>query len=155
MRSAYLSLLAGLFVVCGSQSAMGYLEFHKEWVKMYVDEEDESEENQEFVKLVTKGKTRCLVCHQGKKKKNHNPYGIHFLERLSKEDKKDEEKIVEALTEVGELPIDPEGDPDDTITYNELIERKEFPGGEVDKLMEEPEEDADDESENEESDDEE
>lgn len=143
MHRFFMSLLVMLFVVGGSQSALGYMQFYKEWVKMYVDEEDESEENQEYIELVVKDKkNRCLICHQGKKKKHHNAYGNHFLGKLTKDDKKDEEKIIEVLKEVGEMPVDPEADPEDedTITYDDLIARKELPGGDLEDLQEEPEE---------------
>lgn len=143
MHRFFMSLLVALFVISGSQSALGYMQFYKEWVNMYVDEEDESEENKEYIELVVKDKkNRCLICHQGKKKSNHNEYGKHFIGKLTKDDKKDVEKIEEVLTEVGKMPVDPEADPEaeDTLTYNDLIERKELPGGDLEALQEEPEE---------------
>ena len=142
MRQIYVTLLLVFLATLGARSANAFVEFHKEWVKMYIDQDDESEANQDYIKLVAKGKYRCLVCHQGKKKKNHNPYGDHFVGEIGKEDKKDVDKIVELLTEVGKLPVDPEDDPEDedTITYNDLIVKKQFPGGELEDLEEEPEE---------------
>ena len=148
MRQFYVTLLLLLLASLGSRSALGFVEFHKEWVKMYIDEEDDSEEMAEYKKLVAKGKFRCLVCHQGKKKSNHNAYGKHFIGVIGKEDKKDTEKIVEALEEIGEMKVDPEADPDDeeAESYNDLIAKKEFPGGELEDLEEEPEEEEEEDS---------
>ncbi len=149
MRQFYVTLLLMCLATLGTQSALGFVEFHKEWVKMYIDQDDDSEETKDYIKLVAKGKYRCLVCHQGKKKDNHNPYGQYFVGRLVKDDKKDTDKIVEVLAEVGKLPVDPEADPDadDTITYNDVIARKEFPGGKLEDLEAEPEKDEESESE--------
>jgi hypothetical protein len=140
MRIFYTVLLLMFVASLGTRSASGFVEFHKEWVKMYIDDEDDSEANQDYIKLVAKGKHRCLVCHQGKKKDNHNPYGIHFVGELGKDDKKDTDKIVEWLTKVGEMPVDP--DAEDSLTYNDLIQRKEFPGGKLEDLEAEPKEEG-------------
>lgn len=141
MRQYYVTLLLVLLATCGSRSALGFVEFHKQWVEMYIDADDDSEEAAEYEKLVAKGKFRCLVCHQGKKKDNRNPYGKHFEKLLTKEDKKDTEKIIAALKEVGEMPVDPEADVDDpdTETYNDRIAKKEFPGGALEDLEKDPE----------------
>ncbi len=145
MRRLCLTLLLICLATMATKRAFAFVEFHKEWVKMYIDMDDDSEENQEYIKLVAKGKYRCLVCHQGKKKDNHNPYGKHFVGNIGKEDKKDTEKIVEWLEKVGAMPVDPEADPEDedTLKYNDLIERKEFPGGDLEDLEAEPEEQED------------
>ncbi len=142
MRQLYVTFLLMFTATFVASSADAFVEFHKEWVKKYIDMDDDSEENKDYIKLVAKGKYRCLVCHQGKKKKNHNAYGKFFVGELGKEDKKDTDKIVEWLDKVGEMPVDPEADPDeeDTLTYNDLIERKEFPGGKLEDLEEEPKE---------------
>lgn len=141
MRQFYVTLLLLFLATTVTQNALGFVEFHKAWVKMYIDEDDDSEEMDEYKSMVAKGKNRCLVCHQGKKKKNHNVYGKHFVGELTKEDKKDEDKINEVLERVGEMKVD--ADDDDSMTYNEVIEKKEFPGGDLEDLQEEPEEDDD------------
>lgn len=140
MRPFYVLMMAMFLAATASQSAFGFVEFHKEWVKMYVDEDDDSEEAEEYRGLVAKGKYRCLVCHQGKKKDNHNPYGIHFVGVLGKEDKKDTEKIVQTLEEIGKMHSDP--DDEESPTYNELIADHKWPGGTLEELEEEPAEDA-------------
>ena len=101
---------------------------------MYVDEESDSE----LAMLVKNKKQRCLVCHQGKKKKNHNPYGIHLTDMLDKKkDKKDVDKIVASLKKVAELRSDPEDD--SSPTYGELIAAGKLPGGSLEDLLKEPE----------------
>ena len=144
MRHLSIAILFMLIASLGSQNAYGFLEFHKEWVKMYIDETDKSEENQDYIKLVAKGKYRCLVCHQGKKKTNHNAYGTYFVGAIGKDDKKDTAKIIDTLTKVGKLPVDPDADPEveGTLTYNDVIARKEFPGGPLEDLEQEPEDEA-------------
>lgn len=136
MRRFYVLMTAMFLASSATQAAFGFVEFHKEWVKMYIDEEDESEEADEYRGLVAKGKYRCLVCHQGKKKDNHNPYGMHFVGVLGKDDKKDTDKIVETLEEVGKMHSDP--DDEESPTYNELIAEKKFPGGTLEELEAEP-----------------
>ncbi|MGI9455766.1 MAG: hypothetical protein ACR2NU_04350 [Aeoliella sp.] len=142
MRKTLLVLLVGTLVLGRGESAFAIKQFYDQWIEMYVDEEDDSDEAVEYKEIVTDSKTRCLVCHQGKKKKHHNPYGKHLKELLTKDDKEDTEKIIEALEEVGELPFDPEADPEDedTIDFNEVIKKHELPGGELEDLQEEPEE---------------
>lgn len=140
MRQFYIALLLLFLATTITQNALGFVEFHKAWVKMYIDENDDSEEMEEYKSMVAKGKNRCLVCHQGKKKENHNAYGMHFVGELTKEDKKDEEKINEVLEKVGKMPVSE----DDSATYNDRIAKKQFPGGELEDLQEEPEEDEDD-----------
>jgi hypothetical protein len=142
MRQFSVTLLLMFVATLAAQSSHAFVEFHKQWVAMYIDENDDSEATKEYIKLVAKGKYRCLVCHQGKKKTNHNPYGDHFVGVIGKDDKKDDEKIIKVLTEVGKLPFDPEADPDaeDTVTYNDRIAEKKFPGGELEELEAEPEE---------------
>ena len=81
MRNLGLMLLVGLFVVCGSaRPALAILPFFKEFTKLYENQDPESD----LGMLLKNKKQRCLVCHQGKKKKNHNPYGMHFVGMLDK-----------------------------------------------------------------------
>lgn len=137
MRKLVLPVMAAAVAVGGWQTAFGFLEFQKVWIDLYVDKTDKSEENQEYVKLVSRGTTRCLVCHQGRKRTNHNPYGQHFIHGvLTEDDKKDKEKIVRILTEVGKLPADPNDEA--TVTYNDLIAAKKLPGGTLEDLKKDP-----------------
>ena len=83
-------------------------------------------------------KAKCFNCHQGKKsKKNRNAYGVELSKLLDKKkDKKEKEKIIEALKKVGEMHT-VEGD-DSSPTYAELIADGKLPGGTVEDSMKEP-----------------
>ncbi|QDU57695.1 hypothetical protein [Aeoliella mucimassa] len=140
MRQFYVTLLLVFLASVGTERAFGFMEFHKEWVKMYIDEDDESEEMAEYEKLAAKGSSKCLVCHQGKKKSNRNAYGKLFEGKLSKDDKKDPEKIAKVLEEVGKMKVD--SDKEDSLTYDEVIAKKELPGGTLEELKEEPKEES-------------
>lgn len=137
MRRLCLILLLMGLATMATRRASAFAEFHKQWVETYVDDSDESEEAKDYERLVAKGKYRCLVCHQGKKKDNHNPYGKLFIGKIGKDDKKDADKIAKVIKEIGEMKSD--ADDDDSATYDELIEKKEFPGGKLEDLEKEPE----------------
>ena len=74
-----------------------------------------------YPKVKAAKKTRCYVCHVGKKKKNHNAYGKALAKALPKKKTKDVKKIKKALEKVakenkkfaeklkkGELPVKPQ-----------------------------------------------
>ncbi len=136
MRKIGLILLVGTLVLGSGESALAFKEFYLQWVEMYVDKDDASEENVAYNKIVGGSKTRCFVCHQGKKKKNRNAYGLHLSELLSKEDRKDTAKIIESLKQVGEIASDPNDEKAET--YNQRISKHLLPGGELEKLKEDP-----------------
>lgn len=130
-------LLAALLVTtvwCSSaQPVQAVAGFQKVFLKHYIEDHPD----EEYVKFV-KTKAKCWVCHQGKKRKNHNPYGEHLEELLDKKkDAKDEEKIVKALETVGKLPSDPENK--ESPTYAELIAAGKLPGGTLEEVKKEPE----------------
>ena len=115
-----------------AQSALAVLQFQKEFVNLYVGEDKESDWATE-VKAA-----KCFVCHQGKKKKNHNPYGQHFEPLLDKKkDAKNPEKIIEALKKVADMHS-VEGD-DKSPTFGELIKSGKLPGGPLEESKKEPE----------------
>jgi hypothetical protein len=125
-------------VLAGScSSAYAFKEFHDQWLEMYIDDADTSKEATEYSDLVTGAKTKCLVCHQGKTKKQHNAYGLHFVGVIDKTHKKDVDKIKQVLKDVGAKKSDPE-DPS-SKTYDELIKEFELPGGKLEDLQKEPE----------------
>ncbi|WP_425396079.1 hypothetical protein [Aeoliella sp.] len=142
MRRLESMFVAVLLLVLGCQSALAHVQFQKQWVEMYIDKADKSPENKAYIKQVAKGKDRCLVCHQGKKRHHYNAYGEHFIGNLTEDDKKDDEKIVEWLTKVGKMPFDPEDE--GSPTYDDRIAEKKFPGGEVEELRKEVEDDDED-----------
>ncbi|TWT73461.1 hypothetical protein Pla123a_37960 [Posidoniimonas polymericola] len=124
-------IAAALLFGASARPAAAIKQFQDEWMKLYV--EDNS--NEDFVKAAEEAK--CFICHQGKKKSNHNPYGEHLEELLSKKDKKDVEKIVKSIKAVAELKSDGDGSP----TYAELIAEGKLPGGTLEEAKEEPKKD--------------
>ena len=132
IRTVSLIVVAGIFVCLASSPALAIKQFQDEWFELYLADN----ENKEFAEMA-RSKAKCYICHQGKKKSNHNPYGIHLVELLDKKkDKKDVEKIVKALKEVGELHSDPKDD--SSPTYAELIAQGKLPGGSLEEAKEEP-----------------
>jgi len=139
MQKFGMMLLAGLLVTCGlTRPALAIKPFQVEFEKLYVGEGAETELEKLFKEKELK-KFRCLVCHQGKKKKkNRNAYGEQLSELLDKKkDKKDKEKIVEALMKVAEMRSNPEDE--SSPTFGELIAEGKLPGGALEDLMKEPE----------------
>ena len=125
-----------LTLVCvlsfGASRVDAYPQFMKEFVNLYASDPDA--EYTDFVKKEAK----CYVCHQGKKKKNHNAYGDALEEYIGKPDRKDVEKIVAALKTVAEESSDPETE--GAPTFGELIAQGKLPAGELEDLKAEPEE---------------
>ena len=136
MQQRFLALLVVLASSCLDESfALAVVQYHKEFVKVYVDPDATVET--ELSKLVKDRKIRCLICHQGKKKKNCNKYGEHFRELLDrKKDAKNSEKIVAALRKVEQRRIDP--DDKERRTYGELLAAGKLPGGKLEDLQKEP-----------------
>lgn len=136
MRKYLTMALAAGILFASNSPALAFLEFYKQWVEIHVDETDTSTEAQEFRKLVTDPKTRCLVCHQGKLKKNHNPYGQHFVGVIDKTHKKDVQKIKDTINDVAKKKSDPEDS--GSKTYAELLKEFKLPGGTLEELQAEP-----------------
>ncbi|TWU26004.1 hypothetical protein [Bythopirellula polymerisocia] len=127
-----LSMLALLFTASVVQPAQAVLQFQKEFVNLYVGDDKESDWALE-VKAA-----KCWVCHQGKLRKHHNPYGQLLVPLLDKKkDAKNPEKIVEALKKVADMHS-VEGD-DKSPTFGELIKSGKLPGGSLDDCKKEPE----------------
>jgi hypothetical protein len=129
-----LTLLVAVLAWGAAKPAFALLQFYKVFDEAYLaDHEDE-----DFVKSARDPKMRCLICHQGKNRKNHNPYGIHLVELLDKrKDIRDIEKIKKSLAKVGAMHSDP--DDEKSPTYDELIQASTFPGGTLEEASEEPE----------------
>jgi len=144
-------LLVASVIATGSltQSGMAFPQFHKEFVDLYVKTDDvqqgdggkastapDAAKEPTFAELATGAKTKCFVCHQGKKKKDRNPYGIALSELLTKKDKKDTEKIVKALKAVDKIHTNPKDEK--SPTYGELIKAGKLPGGSLEDAMKSP-----------------
>ena len=80
MRKFALALVVAALAWGAARPALAILQFYKVWDEVYLAEH----ENKEFVEQVRNPRVRCLVCHQGKNRKHHNPYGIHLVEPLDK-----------------------------------------------------------------------
>ena len=129
-----LFVLGSVMVCCTAQRSAAIVAFKKQFEKLYLSDETDAE----FAKLVKSNKTGCLVCHQGKKRKHHNAYGVHLLDLLDKkEDAKDKEKIIAALKQVEGLLSDPEDE--NSPTYGDLIRSNQLPGGPLEVVQQEPE----------------
>lgn len=132
-------LATGLGFFLAADSVLAYKQFQDGFVEVYLDEHPDAD----YVKLCRK-KAKCNICHQGKKKHHNNPYGDAFVGKLSKDDRKDKEKIVQALLDVGKLKVSP--DDENSPTYAELIADSKLPGGDLETVKKEPEgDDHDDE----------
>ncbi|MCA9238876.1 MAG: hypothetical protein KDA37_01695 [Planctomycetales bacterium] len=116
--------------------ALAWKQVQDEWQKLYLAEHPDKD----FVKLCRK-QAKCHVCHQGKSKKNSNPYGKQFEGKLTKNDRKDKDKIVNVLKEIGKLRSDPKDD--QSLTYEQLIAESQLPGGDLKSVKQEPKKKAD------------
>ncbi len=148
MHRLVVALITGVVFICSSaHQASAIPAFKREFQKLYIYPET----NEEFAKLVKSNKTGCLVCHQGKKRKHHNPYGIHLTKLLDKKkDAKDLEKIIAALKKVEKMHTDP--DDDKSPTYGKLIKANKLPGGPLETVQKEPEQGEEDKPETEKAD---
>jgi hypothetical protein len=133
-------LLVAMAIAFGAaRPAFAVLQFYRSFDEVYL----KTHENEEFVKAARTAKMRCLICHQGKNRKNHNPYGIHLVELLdrTKDAKPDGiERVRAALAKVGAMHSDPKDDK--SPTYDELLKAGKFPGGDYEAASKEPEKDA-------------
>ncbi|TWT37997.1 hypothetical protein KOR34_29640 [Posidoniimonas corsicana] len=120
------AVLTGISV----RPASAIKQFQDEWMKIYVDDSS----NKEFVEAAKEAK--CFICHQGKKKSNHNPYGIHLVPLLTKKDKKDVEKITKAIKDVGAKHSDAKDK--SSPTYDKIIAGGKLPGGTLEEAKKEP-----------------
>lgn len=123
--------LLALMVIAGVIApAVAFPPFQKQFLAKYADGTDEA-----FTKLA-KDEAKCLVCHQGKNKKNRNPYGAALAEFIGKKDQKDTDKIVAALEKVATQSSNPEDS--EAPTFGELIDEGKLPGGDLDAVKAEP-----------------
>jgi len=126
MQKLVLMLIVGAVAMGGlTRPALAIKQFNDEFKKLYkVDKE--SVEKSDFEKAVLEAK--CFVCHQGKKKKNRNAYGMELSKLLhKKKDAKNPEKIIEALEKVAKLHTDAKDEK--SPTYGDLIKAGKLPGG--------------------------
>lgn len=131
-RFCAMTLAFGLVASVLTAPAAAFPQFAKEFKNVYVGDET-TPVQQKLAAAVAE--TKCDVCHDPKKgpdgkasKKNRNAYGMALGKLLTKDDKKDVEKIHSALKTVesqkaegaehtfgqrleeGKLPVDPPAD---------------------------------------------
>jgi hypothetical protein len=134
MRQVRVAFLLALFAVGSAKPALAVLQFYQQFDKVYLVEHA----NEEFVKAARDPKMRCLICHQGKNRKNHNVYGEHLAGLLDrKTDLKNVDKIKESLAKVGAMHSDPKDE--SSPTYDDMIKAGTFPGGTLEEASKEPE----------------
>jgi hypothetical protein len=132
MRKAWLftltgALVAGAMLWGNTPSALAVKAFSDEFRAKYVKEKPANDKEKQFAEAVTKAK--CLVCHEGKSKRDRNPYGVQLSKLLDKKaDKDNVEKIQKALDRVAKMKSDPKKK--DSSTFGELIAAGKLPGGE-------------------------
>ncbi len=100
-----LSALIAVMVFGRIPTAQAFPQFFKVFEEKYVG--DKSTEVQKTLAANIDRVSKCNVCHDPRKddsgkasKKNRNPYGESLAKMLTKDDKKDTEKITKSLVEV-------------------------------------------------------
>ena len=132
-------LVAGAMLWGSTPSAFAIKAFSDQFRSKYVKEKPASEKEKKFAEAVDKAK--CLVCHQGKKKKDRNPYGIQLAELLDRKTDKDKaEKIQKAMDKVAKMKLEPKKK--DSPTFGDLIAAGKLPGGDPEKAKSEEKEAA-------------
>jgi hypothetical protein len=116
------------FVVPAAALPPFYMEFKKDYI--------DSLKDKKFAEAMDKGDVKCLVCHQGKQKKNRNDFGKVVGKFLTKKDAKDKEKIAEGLKKALAMHVDPKDDKSET--YLDRLEKSEWPGGKLEDLKKDP-----------------
>src|SRR5687768_9387973 len=121
-----------IHLVC-AEPAAAVVQFYNQYAKQYLD----THPDKEYAAAVKKPAVRCLVCHQGKNRKNHNEFGKHLIEPLDrKKDLRDTKKIIAVLEKVVAMHVDPKDDKSET--YLDRIKASKWPGGELEDLKKEP-----------------
>ena len=105
-----------------------YIEFKKDYL--------ESLKDKKFVEAVDKADVKCLVCHQGKQKKNRNDFGKVVGKFLTKKDAKDKDKIAAGLKKAFAMHVDPKNDKSET--YLDRLNASKWPGGKLEDLKKDP-----------------
>ena len=105
--------------------------FYDEFKKDYLD----TAKDKKFAEMVDKG-DKCLVCHQGKNKKNRNVFGQEVAKLLTKKDAKNTEKMDGAFKKVLAMHVDPKDDKSET--YLDRLNSGQWPGGKLEELKKDP-----------------
>jgi hypothetical protein len=131
MRTLKLLVAVPMLLVMAS-SASALPPFQKEFQKEYL----ETLKDQKFAAELEKSNVKCLVCHQGRHKKNRNAFGMAVGKFLTKKDAKHPEKIAEGLKKALAMHVDPK-DPK-SETFLDRLKAGKWPGGDLADLKKEP-----------------
>ncbi|MEQ8210496.1 MAG: hypothetical protein RH917_11760 [Lacipirellulaceae bacterium] len=129
--------LATLVLFATLESAQALPGFQKLYIKKYASDEKQAE----YKELLEK-KAKCFTCHQGKKKKNRNDYGVQLARILDKKehkkykDEKVAKQIMQAFDVVGKMKSNPKDEK--SPTYAELIAKGKLPNGKLEDSQKEP-----------------
>lgn len=138
-RRLLIVFLLCTWTMCGTaHQAQATPAFKKQFEKLYINEKTDKD----FAKLIKSNKTGCFACHQGKKKKNQNPYGAELAKLLDKKkDAKDKEKIIASIKKVEKIHTDAKDKK--SPTYGDLIKKNKLPGGPLEEVKKEPKKEDD------------
>jgi hypothetical protein len=126
-------MAAMLFILAAGRPATATMGMYKVYVKEYIDVHPD----QAYAADVKKANVRCLLCHQGKKRKNCNALGIEMAKFVKKgEDCKDVEKISASLKTILAMRVDPKDE--NSETFADRIAASKWPAGELEDLKKEP-----------------
>jgi len=117
-----------LVLVCAApRPAKAIKQFKDQFEAKYVKPDSNDPKDKAFAAEVQK--VKCLVCHEGTSKKNHNVYGKALKKLLNRQtDRDNKEKIQKALDTVATEKADP--NVPDSPTFGQLIASGKLPGGE-------------------------
>lgn len=119
-------LVFGMLVGPESRSAKAIPPFMDGFYDVYLKPDSQDAKDKAYVSLVQGAK--CNLCHQGKSRKDRNPYGAALAQLLNrKTDKDNKEKIHKALLTVAAKKVDPTKA--DSPTFGDLISQGKLPGG--------------------------
>jgi hypothetical protein len=128
-----LRLLLAVPVLFALVSPAGAIpQFYAEFKKDYLD----TLKDKKFAEAMQKSDVKCLICHQGKQKKNRNSFGKEVGKLLTKKDKSDNEKIAAGLKKALAMHIDPKNEKSET--YMDRLQASKWPGGKLEDLMKDP-----------------
>lgn len=126
-RSAIALSLTGLVVAIGlavlAAPAMALKPFKDEFEAKYVKPDSKNPNDVALAKAVQEAK--CLICHEGKSKKNRNAFGAQLDKLLSEDDVENKKKIQEALEKVAAMKCDPQNPK--SPTFGERIKQGKLP----------------------------
>src|SRR6185436_14647811 len=117
----YCFLLAIPVSIAIALPAGAYPQFQKAFQDGYL----KSLKDKKFAEAMEKGDVKCLVCHQGKQKKNRNAFGKEVSKILTKKDQKDTEKIAAGLKKALSMHVDPKNDKSET--YLDRLSKGQWP----------------------------